>query len=363
MAKFLNWAADDQVGFSDGQAVASVAADLGSTALVQPTSTYQPLYKINQMGGLPGILFDGVDDQLQCSIPNSLTISRYVVYHYLGAGTGDGGTPRLWDGYGYGLYIVRSTGQISFRDWRSSTNGDFRTPNGLVTGAMDFEVDIHYDRTVDTNIPDIWFNGVQQVVTMVTPPSGIKSTESSFIVGNNSTNSPSHTRTVHGALCELGLSDTKDSLSVAAAERSRLLTKWGLSSASHFQQSVGGTLNLAGTLPIIEADIVPPQGGLSMSGSLTLVRHTPTPVQLVGGTQSLVGTVRKRISKKVVGSFGLSAAVTAQQPSGFATTMDGVVGMSGELVSIIVKPRHSDCIECTKRNVIRQSRRGGRRCA
>lgn len=362
MAKYLNWAADDQVGFSDGQVVASLAPDLGSTALVQPTSTYQPLYKVNQMGGLPGILFDGVDDQLTCTIPNNLAISRYVVYHYLGAGTGDGGFPRLWDGYGYGLYINRSNGQLIFRDWRGSINGDFRTPTGLVTGAMDFEVDVHYDRTVDTNLPDIWFNGVQQTVTLVTAPSGVKSSEATLWVGNNATNAPPHTKSMHGALCELGLSNTKDSLSVAAAERSRLLTKWGLSSASHFQQSVAGTMVMTGTLPVLEVDIVPPQGGLAMSGDVTAVRSTPAPIQLVVGEQDLSGTVRKKISRKLSGSLGLGALITAQLPSGFTQDTDGLIGMSGELVGIVVQTRHSDCIECTKRNIIRQSRHDHRRC-
>lgn len=362
MAKILNWAADDQVGFVNNDPVATMTPDLGATNLVQPTSTYQPLYKTAQLNGLPGILMDGVDDQLQCSITPVLTISRYVVYNYLGAGSGDGGAPRLWDGYGYGLYINRSTGQIVFRDWRSSINGDFRTPSGLVTGAMGLEVDVHYDRTVDTNIPEIWVNGVQQPITVVTAPSGIKTSDAAFIVGNNSTNAPSHTRSIHAVLCELGLSNTKDSLSVAAAERSRLLTKWGLSAANHFQQSVGGTVGLAGELPILQVSIIPPQGSLGLSGELSATRFTPAATQLAGGTASLSGTVIKRVRKKIAGSFGLSSLIAAGLAVSRATAMDGEIAMSGELKAVVVTRRESDCAECTKRNLIRQ-RRHGRRCA
>jgi hypothetical protein len=74
---------------SDGTAVKTWQDQSGnSNHLVQSTSTKQPLYKVSQQNGLPGILFDGTDDFFTTTSRLS-TVRTVFVIHKWTATTGD----------------------------------------------------------------------------------------------------------------------------------------------------------------------------------------------------------------------------------------------------------------------------------
>lgn len=346
MTLVAKFASDEIVGLSDNDPVASWPDTSGSGfAAGNGTASARPLYKTNIQASKPGVLFDGVDDSLSYHPVNTDLISRFSVFRWSGASSGDGGFPRIWDSYGYSLYINDTTKQLQFRVWRGTTAGDFRTPNNSIVAGTTYLVEVYYDRTLTTNLPVIFLNGIQQTIQTVTPPSGVAISDTFLVLGSGQTS----TRAFKGYHFEHTFYNTVLDAVSATNERSRLLSKWGLGSAPKAEALLGNEAS-TGNIPIMVLTKDTVRGSIAVVGQVTPVRRASVPREQIAHTLGMSGTITRRfVRKKLRGTLNFNSALEAAQPAIATYSTSHAMGLSGTVSAVKVRIIRKGCKECLKR--------------
>lgn len=314
------------------------------------SSPTAPLVKTNIQNSLRGVLFDGVDDTIHWHPANADKISRFVCFKWIGSTTQGHGTPRLFDGYGCSMAIRPDTGCIQVYYWRGSTTGDYRTDAGTIQANTPYLVELYRDRTQINIPPEIWINGQQVNVNVVSVESGV-TTADTFIALGNVTNNVNGTRSYHGHIFEAKFFDTILDSTTKASTRSALISKWGLSGAIRSKINAGSEA-FSGSLPILVLTKDTVHGSIAFSSTVSSTRSTPSPAktQRLQHNIALVGAASRKFPKTgLVAGINLSGSVSAQITQLTGSLFERTINISGRLIPTIVTNREHHCRECIKR--------------
>jgi hypothetical protein len=335
---------------ADGTALTSWT-DLSASKLnLSSSSPRAPLVKTNIQNSLRGVLFDGVDDWMNWHPVNADKISRFVCFKWLGGTTAGHGTPRLFDGYECSLAIRPDTNCLQLYYWRGTTTGDYRTNAGTIQPGNTYLVEIYRDRNLINTPPEIWINGQQMNVNIISVESGVSTTDT-FIALGNPTSNVNGTRSYYGYYFEHRFFDTILDATTRASNRSAILNKWGLSGAIRSKINAGSEA-FSGSLPILVLTKDTVHGSIAFSSTVSSTRSTPSPAktQRLQHNIALVGAASRKFPKTgLVAGINLSGSVSAQITQLTGSLFERTINLSGRLIPTIVTNREHNCRECIKR--------------
>lgn len=165
-------AADELVGFADGDPVGTWTDQSGGGRdLITVSTSYRPTYKASQVNGLPGLLFDGIDDRMEVSFP-SIPAGPYDFFLVVNDTTAEDSRHVFYNSYtslGPGLYTNPTTTPDSYVVYSGSATYSPETP--LVKNQPVILTTQH-----DIGSTNFWLNGVLKLSATSSPPacSGLK---------------------------------------------------------------------------------------------------------------------------------------------------------------------------------------------